>query len=474
MGYIGSGPTKFNTADGLTVTGDAEFTGNASFGDSDKAIFGAGSDLQIYHTGTQSIISDVGSGNLNLEGESKIVLRSAGGSENYAQFFKDGAVELYYDNAVKLATTSTGVDVTGVITTDGMTTSANINFGDSDRAIFGTGSDLQIYHDGSNSYVQENGTGTLNIQGTNLALSSSTGEYYLFGSADGATTLYYDNAAKFATSSAGVSVTGTMGVSGQATFGNDVVLSADAYLYSSNGGSGVRAGLFFDGANQVVKGFTAGSERMRIDSGGNVLFGQSSTTSPGLSNTTQGAVISDSGRLFSSANGAYSLFNRNGSNGDIILFRQAGNAVGSISVTGSSTAYNTSSDYRLKTDVTYDWDATSRLKKLKPAKFDWIADGDDAVPVDGFLAHEVQDIVPEAINGTHNEVEIWTQQQIDDGDAPDGTSAGDNKLDGDGNTIPVMQGIDQSKLVPLLTKALIEAVEKIEQLEARITALETN
>ena len=62
--------------------------------------------------------------------------------------------------------------------------------------------------------------------------------------------------------------------------------------------------------------------------------------------------------------------------------------------------------------------------------------------------------MPEAVIGTHNEVETWTQQQIDDGDAPDGTSAGDNKLDEDGNTIPVYQGIDQAKLVPLLTRSL--------------------
>ena len=106
--------------------GNTNVTGDFSFADNAKAIFGAGSDLQIYHTGTQSIISDVGSGNLNLEGESKIVLRSAGGSENYAQFFKDGAVELYYDNAVKLATTATGVDVTGTAVTDGLTVDGNI------------------------------------------------------------------------------------------------------------------------------------------------------------------------------------------------------------------------------------------------------------------------------------------------------------------------------------------------------------
>ena len=72
-------------------------------------------------------------------------------------------------------------------------------------------------------------------------------------------------------------------------------------------------------------------------------------------------------------------------------------------------------------------------------------------------------------SGTHNEVETWTQQQIDDGDAPDGTSAGDNKLDEDGNTIPVYQGIDQAKLVPLLTGALREAIAKIETLETQNT-----
>ena len=81
--------------------------------DNSKIRLGTGNDLEIYHTGTQSVISDVGSGNLNLEGDAKIVLRSSGGSENYAQFFKDGAVELYYDNSKKFETTSDGVAVTG-------------------------------------------------------------------------------------------------------------------------------------------------------------------------------------------------------------------------------------------------------------------------------------------------------------------------------------------------------------------------
>jgi len=116
-----------------------------------------------------------------------------------------------------------------------------------------------------------------------------------------------------------------------------------------------------------------------------------------------------------------------------------GNGVGSITFSSSTTSYNTSSDHRLKENVTADWDATTRLKQLNPVRFNFISNADTTV--DGFLAHEVQSVVPEAIIGTHNEV------------------------DADGN--PVYQGIDQSKLVPLLVKT-------IQELEARITALENS
>ena len=134
----------------------------------------------------------------------------------------------------------------------------------------------------------------------------------------------------------------------------------------------------------------------------------------------------------------HSWFSRYGSNGDVIRFhRGALTQVGSISVTTTSTAYNTSSDHRLKKNVIELTGATDRLKQLEPKRFNFIADVDTTV--DGFLAHEVQAIVPEAITGTHNEV------------------------DADGN--PVYQGIDQAKLVPLL-------VATIKELEARITALE--
>lgn len=188
----------------------------------------------------------------------------------------------------------------------------------------------------------------------------------------------------------------------------------------------------------VIRDHTNSANRMTIDSTGRVRINRAS----GLF-TEQLLVESDT----TSVNPMTINNSRSTAASDYsIIFGRAGSIVGSIQTSLSATSYVTSSDYRLKTSVNYDWDATTRLKQLRPARFEWIADGDDAVPVDGFLAHEVQDIVPEAISGTKDAV------------------------DDDGN--PIYQGIDQSKLTPLLTKALIEAVEKIEQLEARITALE--
>ena len=148
------------------------------------------------------------------------------------------------------------------------------------------------------------------------------------------------------------------------------------------------------------------------------------------------------------------------------LFYDASNTFqGQIQVGSGGTGYLTSSDYRLKTAVNYDFDATTRLKQLRPARFEWIADGDDAVPVDGFLAHEVQDVVPEAISGTKDammdeEYEVTPSVLDDDGNEVTPAVMGTR-------SVPDYQGIDQSKLVPLLVKT-------IQELEARITALEAS
>jgi hypothetical protein len=211
-------------------------------------------------------------------------------------------------------------------------------------------------------------------------------------------------------------------------------------------------------------------ERMRIDAGGSVMIG-----------TTSADDFSVAGHRFNVGTGAYSQFVRTGtdstanmyiaraSDGRVLSFYRNDSTLtqtGNIYVTSSATTYNTSSDYRLKENVTDVTDGITRVKQLSPKRFNFIIDPDKTV--DGFLAHETATVVPEAITGTKDEVQVW-----EDGDElPEGVSVGDNKLDDDGNTIPVYQGIDQSKLVPLLTAALQEAIAKIEDLETRVAALE--
>ena len=118
-----------------------------------------------------------------------------------------------------------------------------LEFADNAKAIFGAGSDLQIYHDGTGSYIEENGTGNLFIEATNLRIKSASGENYIAADQDGAVQLYYDNSAKLATFSGGVSVTGTvasdglsMGDGDIATFGN----SNDLQIYHNANNSYVQ------------------------------------------------------------------------------------------------------------------------------------------------------------------------------------------------------------------------------------------
>ena len=165
-------------------------------------------------------------------------------------------------------------------------------------------------------------------------------------------------------------------------------------------------------------------ERMRITSNGSVFI----RTISEPTGSTGGAGFS----IDSNDRANFICATTGTSNLELIEFRNPNGTVGDIKSNGSSTSYNTSSDYRLKENVDYTWDATTRLKQLKPARFNFIADADTTV--DGFLAHEVSSIVPIAVSG---------------------------EKDGE-----KMQSIDHSKLVPLLVKT-------IQELEARITALES-
>ncbi len=205
----------------------------------------------------------------------------------------------------------------GVATTDspsfaGLTTTANINFGDNDRAIFGAGSDLQIYHNGANSYIDDTGTGNLYIRASDtVRLQSATGEQGVIVTTDGAVTLYHDNGAKLSTTSTGIDVTGTvvsdgltvasgstygidlsrvgagnttLRITGGSTAGNDAVLRAD--IANTTGSTGVYFGdsdtngigrIMYEHNGDYMRFYTSSTEKVRITSSGNVGIG---TTSP--------------------------------------------------------------------------------------------------------------------------------------------------------------------------------------------------
>ena len=254
------------TIDGTTIGGTTpaagsfttgSFTGDVSFGDNDKAIFGAGSDLQIYHDGSHSYVKDAGTGILYVQGSGQVRVGGADGTTG-VEVNEGGDVKLRYNNANKLATTSTGIDVTGVITTDGMTTSADINFGDNDKAIFGAGSDLEIYHDGSNSYVADVGTGNLLVQADNfVVLETTAGANYFQGQSGGASTIYYSGSPKLDTTSTGIDVTGTVTADGITNSGiittNDYFGLGSTYNRVANRDTN---GAFGGGYNFYVDGTT--------------------------------------------------------------------------------------------------------------------------------------------------------------------------------------------------------------------------
>ena len=231
----------------VTTTGDVTLTGAANnivfdasdnaleFADNAKATFGAAADLEIYHDTSNSIIRDTGTGKLALDG-STVEVRKNDGSEVMAQFVEDGAVSLYHDNSVKLATTATGIAVTGSIALDGL------HLDDNEKLTFGNSAspDLEIFHDTNNSFISDTGTGSLVINGTQIKIQNAANDAILaeFIQA-GAVNLYHNGNAKFATDADGVNVTGQVDISTDLNVGDDVSLTSDAAVINLGAGSEV-------------------------------------------------------------------------------------------------------------------------------------------------------------------------------------------------------------------------------------------
>jgi len=263
------------------------------------------------------------------------------------------------------------------------------------------------------------------------------------------------------------------------TSGNFVSL-VEAPFDDAQTAANVRIGAMFDGSGSNIVFGTSNSygsgitnEAMRIVSSGQVCV----NTTAGEGNAKLSVV--------NSSNPAISARNSAGSGASLISFINSTNAsfIGSITnASDNSVAYNTTSDYRLKENISLISDAITRVKKLKSYRFNFISS--PSTTVDGFLAHEAQEVVPEAVTGTKDQTEAIGDLKDADGNVTESKVVKPDTLQEgytwtETETRPVYQGIDQSKLAPLLTAALQEAIAKIETLEAqnanfetRLTALE--
>ena len=380
-------------------------------------------------------------------------------------------------------TMSGNLDVTGTVTSDGLIINNGVVKGER-----GTAS-APAY-----SFGDDADTGMFNISNANLGFSVS-----------GTERMRIDSSGNVGIGTSSIA----SGGAGTTNLNVHTPSATSTYLKLSNTGTGNAASDGFDLSvdssgnaylvnreNGFLGLYTNAAERMRIDSSGNVGIGCSPTYRLDV----------DSG---GSVSAARLRRNTDGSLRTVLLFlsRSNSNTVGSISISNSATAYNTSSDYRLKENVVDLTGASARVNQLDVKRFNFIADDTNTL-VDGFLAHEVATVVPEAITGTKDAMKD-EEYEVTPATGDIYTPSTDAYVDDDGNdvdavdevihsadaeqpetledgqqwretTAPVMgtrsvpdyQGIDQSKLVPLLTAALQEALTEIASLKTRVEALE--
>jgi len=530
---IGGTTAAAGTFTTITASGEITANGGIALGDGDVATFGDSDDLSIFHAGGTTYLTNT-TGSLVLRTDSFRVLNTAN-SEQILHGDANGAVRAYYDNAEKLVTTATGIDVTGTVTADGLTvdladnagallqspndsSTAFLKFGDStssdsgsisydhfsdalrfktintSRMILANNGDISFYEDtgttakffwdasaeslgigtsspsarlhlkdttgsavklleletawsspsGNKSIEWTDATNTLgriSVDYTSPKASMRFGSLYNSGYQTGdVMTLTADGNVGIGTSSpstklevagavkltnGNLSVAPSTATQAAVTICTNTGGSFFAGLDSSTGGTfgvGNYSSILYNGANTPMVFFTNGTERMRIDASGNLLVGCTSLPSASV----KGAAFlssADQGRLYVSADSTAAR--------DLAYFINPNGVIGTITTTSSSTAYNTSSDYRLKENITDANDAGDKIDAIKVRQYDWKADGSHQDY--GMVAQELMTVAPEAVSGDPESDE--------------------------------MMGVDYSKLVPMMLK-------EIQSLRARVAQLE--
>ena len=500
---------------------------DVTFADDRKAVFGAGSDLEIYHESStgRSFIKETGADEFRILG-SNIRIKNGGDSKTYMQMTDGGSVAIRHDDSTKLETTSSGIDVTGTVTADGLTVDgdAQINSAfprifmmendttDVNTSINSSGGDLKIFtvNDAKSSFTQrfniDHATGDISFyedtgttaklfwdasaESLGIGTSSPSGKLDVYTSANrfqsfttasadleivtdnntnpavlikgtGTADLLnvFDNTTEVFTILDGGNVgIGTSSPSALVDVNSGAVTayaSPSLNLLRNHGGQAYQnlAGTQFywntsngSGESEIVYGNlgtsylrflhnNAGSfsEAMRIDSSGNLLVG---TASPNTTANVYAEGSSSNAFAFAAdkdvSSAAAAAFSRP-DDGSVILFYRAwaGSGVGSISVTSTTTAYNTSSDQRLKENIVDAPSASDDIDAIQVRSFDWKVDGSHQKY--GMVAQELVTVAPEAVSAPEDPEE--------------------------------MMGVDYSKLVPMMLK-------EIQSLRARVAQLE--
>jgi len=340
VGYSANGvQTLTFDGNGLTVTGDASFVGDSTknllwdksdgaleFADNAKATFGAGGDLTLRHNGTDTYIDNI-TGGFYIRGGSNTIHIRPKNDENSIVAASDGAVEIYHDNSKKFKTTSTGVGILGSLSIES----------DSQKLTLGSGNDLEIYHNGSHSYIKDTGTGDLFICSDDLHIgNAANSEDMAVFKENGAVELYYDNSKKLETLSTGVYAHGKFKVGDGDKFvagdGDDLQIyhtaGSDSHIKNITAGSNLQ----ITSANEVQIKVNSTENAVECNANGSVdLYHDNSkkfeTTSTGVNVTgainVNGTALSAAPEVTGTASGAIAtndsvIVNSNGTFGKVV------------------------------------------------------------------------------------------------------------------------------------------------------------
>jgi len=418
------------TATAIDVNGTLDVSGQATFAD------GSAGAPSISNTG------DVNAGLFFSAAD--VMSFSAGGTAQFTM--ADGSISPVTDNDIDLGTASLKYKSFFAGLVDAENFKINGGQGSDGQVLTSTGSGV-AFEDASGGAVSAVANGANNRIATFSSSDALNGE----------ANLTFTGTA-FTAQSTGALAT---------VFGSEQN-TANALTLSTTGG--VNAGIFLaEPTADHSFGFqTSGTERMRIASDGKTMINATAAVVNCML-TVRGNFNNERGLGIQSTTAG----------GDLVMF-YATAQVGTITSSSGGVTYGSASDYRLKENVDYDWNATTRLKQLKPARFNFISDDTNTL-IDGFIAHEVSSIVPTAVNGDKDATETFSnavvsadsqiyQEGVTEAEWIAGKAATPAKYESDttwasSHTQPKMQMLDPAKIVPLLVKT-------VQELEARIAVLE--